>query len=95
MNSGDIAGILSLMPKNVYVTQEVIWGSGEPIQPSEYISAGEVQESVEVCPLLISFADSGFQVSIHLSTTVGIQHRQSGRTRIHLDQSDELGSVAS
>lgn len=42
--SGDIAAVLSALSKNVYVTQEVSWGSGEPIQPSEYTTSGDVQE---------------------------------------------------
>ncbi|KAG9049938.1 hypothetical protein FS837_008524 [Tulasnella sp. UAMH 9824] len=42
--SGDIAAILSALSKNVYVTQEVAWGSGEAVQASEYTTAGDVQD---------------------------------------------------
>ncbi|KAJ7615917.1 glycoside hydrolase [Roridomyces roridus] len=45
MPATDIANILSkLTTKPGYVTQEVIWGAGEPIQPSEYVGNGDVQE---------------------------------------------------
>ncbi|KAG5651660.1 hypothetical protein H0H81_007882 [Sphagnurus paluster] len=38
--TGDIANILSRLSTKPYITQEVIWGSGEPVQPSEYVSNG-------------------------------------------------------
>ncbi|KII86244.1 glycoside hydrolase family 13 protein [Plicaturopsis crispa FD-325 SS-3] len=40
----DISNILGRLTSSPYITQEVIWGSGEPIQPSEYVSNGDVQE---------------------------------------------------
>ena len=40
--SGDIANILSRLSSSPYVTQEVIWGAGEAVQPSEYIDNGTV-----------------------------------------------------
>ncbi|KAG8970027.1 hypothetical protein FRC03_011826 [Tulasnella sp. 419] len=40
----DISNILSRLSKSVYITQEVIFGSGEPITPSEYVGNGPVQE---------------------------------------------------
>ncbi|KAG8951106.1 hypothetical protein FRC04_006765 [Tulasnella sp. 424] len=42
--AADIANILSRLSKTVYVTQEVIYGSGEAIQPSMYTGNGDVQE---------------------------------------------------
>ncbi|KAF8996429.1 glycoside hydrolase [Cyathus striatus] len=42
--TADIANILSHLTKSIYITQEVIYGSGEPIQPSEYVGNGDVQE---------------------------------------------------
>ncbi|KAF8315449.1 alpha-amylase-domain-containing protein [Clavulina sp. PMI_390] len=42
--TGDINNILSRLSKVVYITQETIWGSGEPITPSEYVQNGDVQE---------------------------------------------------
>ncbi|KAG9038330.1 hypothetical protein FRB95_001742 [Tulasnella sp. JGI-2019a] len=44
MPAADIANILSRASKGLYITQEVIWGSGEPIQPSQYVGNGQVQE---------------------------------------------------
>ncbi|KAK6980929.1 alpha-amylase [Favolaschia claudopus] len=44
MPAGDIANIISRLSRRPYITQEVIWGSGEPIQPSEYVGNGDVQE---------------------------------------------------
>lgn len=42
--SGDINNILGRLSFRPYITQEVIWGAGEPIQPSEYVQNGDVQE---------------------------------------------------
>ena len=42
--SGDIANILSRLSRRPYITQEVIYGSGEPITPNEYTGNGDVQE---------------------------------------------------
>ncbi|EEB96478.1 hypothetical protein MPER_04383 [Moniliophthora perniciosa FA553] len=42
--SDDIANILGRLESKPYVTQEVIFGDGEPIQPSEYVDNGDVQE---------------------------------------------------
>ncbi|KAG8948519.1 hypothetical protein FRC04_009729 [Tulasnella sp. 424] len=56
--SGDIAAILSALSKNVYVTQEVAWGSGEPIQPSEYTTSGDVQEFRYLSALKDAFTNS-------------------------------------
>lgn len=46
MATGDIANILSRLTSTPYVTQEVIWGDGEPITPAEYVQNGNVQEYV-------------------------------------------------
>ncbi|KAF8963276.1 glycoside hydrolase [Flammula alnicola] len=37
INASDIANILGRLTSQPYITQEVIWGSGEPIQPSQYV----------------------------------------------------------
>ncbi|CUA75640.1 alpha-amylase [Rhizoctonia solani] len=42
--ASDIANILGRLNSKPYITQEVIYGSGEPIQPSEYTGNGDVQE---------------------------------------------------
>ncbi|KAJ7743596.1 glycoside hydrolase family 13 protein [Mycena metata] len=44
MPATDIAAILKGLTAKPYITQEVIWGAGEPIQPSEYVGNGDVQE---------------------------------------------------
>jgi hypothetical protein len=41
MATGDIANILSRINGKPYITQEVIFGSGEPVTPSEYVSNGK------------------------------------------------------
>ncbi|KIP11288.1 carbohydrate-binding module family 20 protein [Phlebiopsis gigantea 11061_1 CR5-6] len=40
----DIANITSRLTKAPYITQEVIYGAGEPITPNQYTSIGDVQE---------------------------------------------------
>ncbi|KAK0448445.1 glycoside hydrolase family 13 protein [Desarmillaria tabescens] len=40
----DIANITSRFSSAPYITQEVIWGAGEAVQPSEYVGIGDVQE---------------------------------------------------
>ncbi|TEB26677.1 glycoside hydrolase [Coprinellus micaceus] len=42
--SGDIANIIGRLSRRPYITQEVIYGGGEPVQPSEYTGNGDVQE---------------------------------------------------
>lgn len=42
--AGDISNILGRLSRKPYITQEVIFGAGEPIQPSEYVGNGDVQE---------------------------------------------------
>jgi hypothetical protein len=44
MASSDIANILGRVGPVEYITQEVIWGDGEPVQPGEYVQNGNVQE---------------------------------------------------
>ncbi|KAK0232549.1 glycoside hydrolase superfamily [Armillaria fumosa] len=44
IDTNDIANIKSRFTSSPYITQEVIWGAGEPIQPSEYVPNGDVQE---------------------------------------------------
>ncbi|KAL1738563.1 glycoside hydrolase superfamily, partial [Schizophyllum fasciatum] len=44
MPADDIANILGRLQSRVYVTQEVIYGAGEPITPQEYVRNGDVQE---------------------------------------------------
>jgi alpha-amylase len=44
MPAGDIAALRSRLNRPVYMVQEVIYGAGEPIQPTEYTGNGDVHE---------------------------------------------------
>ncbi|KAJ6547108.1 glycoside hydrolase superfamily [Mycena capillaripes] len=44
MADADIASILALVPRPFYDTQEVIYGAGEAVQPSQYTTTGDVIE---------------------------------------------------
>ncbi|KAF8590666.1 carbohydrate-binding module family 20 protein [Ramaria rubella] len=44
MAATDVANITSRFTSTPYITQEVIFGAGEPITPNEYIGIGDVQE---------------------------------------------------
>ncbi|KAL0954517.1 hypothetical protein HGRIS_003484 [Hohenbuehelia grisea] len=59
MPAGDIANILSRVPGSYYITQEVIFGGGEPIQPSEYVGNGDVQEFRYTTELKNAFSGGG------------------------------------
>ncbi|KAL5632943.1 hypothetical protein ACGC1H_003438 [Rhizoctonia solani] len=57
--AADIANILGRLSSTPYVTQEVIYGSGEPIQPSEYTGNGDVQEFRYTSALQSAFQSGG------------------------------------
>jgi hypothetical protein len=60
----DINNILSRLSKTVYITQEVIYGWGEPITPVEYTKNGDVQEfryTTEVKNSFLGGSISGLQ----------------------------------
>ena len=47
MPVGDITNILSRLNKkgkNLYITQEVVFGGGQPVTPNQYTQIGDVQE---------------------------------------------------
>ncbi len=44
MPAGDIAAIKGKLSRSAYLYQEVIYGAGEPIQPTEYTGNGDVLE---------------------------------------------------
>ncbi|KAH8996008.1 glycoside hydrolase [Lactarius akahatsu] len=44
MDPNDIANILTRLTTRPYITQEVIYGAGEPVTPALYIGNGDVQE---------------------------------------------------
>ncbi|KAK7047174.1 hypothetical protein VNI00_006840 [Paramarasmius palmivorus] len=55
----DLANILGRLNSSPYVTQEVIFGAGEPIQPSEYVGNGDVQEFRYTTTIRDAFLSSG------------------------------------
>ncbi|KII86838.1 glycoside hydrolase family 13 protein [Plicaturopsis crispa FD-325 SS-3] len=65
MNTTDIAAILAAMKtKPGYITQETIYGSGEPVLPTEYLQNGDAQEFRYASTLYYAFGDgpiSGLQ----------------------------------
>ncbi|QRW17454.1 alpha-amylase [Rhizoctonia solani] len=67
--AGDIANILGRLSSKPYVTQEVIFGSGEPILPSEYTGNGDVQEFRYTSTLRDAFQKGG------ISGLNGIENR--------------------
>ncbi|KAF9489177.1 glycoside hydrolase [Pleurotus eryngii] len=57
--SGDLANILARVSGPFYVTQEVIFGAGEAVQPSEYIANGDIQEFRYTSELKNAFSGGG------------------------------------
>ncbi|KZT20455.1 carbohydrate-binding module family 20 protein [Neolentinus lepideus HHB14362 ss-1] len=54
-----LANITSRLTGSPYITCETIWGSGEPIQPSEYVGIGDAQEFRYTTALQNAFTDTG------------------------------------
>ncbi|CEL62905.1 alpha-amylase [Rhizoctonia solani AG-1 IB] len=67
--SGDIANILGRLTSRPYITQEVIFGSGEPILPSEYTGNGDVQEFRYTSTIQNAFQSGG------ISSLNGLENR--------------------
>ncbi|KAJ7108267.1 glycoside hydrolase [Mycena epipterygia] len=59
MPATDIANILGRLTSKPYISQEVIWGAGEPIQPSEYVGNGDVQEFRYTTAIQNAFSGGG------------------------------------
>ncbi|THG95196.1 hypothetical protein EW026_g6419 [Hermanssonia centrifuga] len=59
MASTDIANITSRFTRAPYITQEVIYGAGEPITPNEYTYIGDVQEFRYTTALMDAFLGGG------------------------------------
>ncbi|CAE6405542.1 unnamed protein product [Rhizoctonia solani] len=57
--AGDIANILGRLKSKPYITQEVIFGEGEPILPLEYTGNGDVQEFRYTSTLQNAFQNGG------------------------------------
>ncbi|KAI0795076.1 glycoside hydrolase [Abortiporus biennis] len=55
----DLANITSRFSKKPYLTQEVIYGAGEPITPNEYTGIGDVQEFRYTTALKNAFLGGG------------------------------------
>ncbi|CAE6470950.1 unnamed protein product [Rhizoctonia solani] len=67
--AGDIANILGRLTSKPYITQEVIFGSGEPVQPSEYTGNGDVQEFRYTTTIRDAFQSGG------ISSLNGLENR--------------------
>ncbi|KAI0052805.1 carbohydrate-binding module family 20 protein [Auriscalpium vulgare] len=59
MPPADIANIVSRFSRQPYITQEVIFGSGEPITPAMFTSIGDVQEFRYTSTIQDAFSSSG------------------------------------
>ncbi|KAF8153815.1 glycoside hydrolase [Crassisporium funariophilum] len=57
--AGDIGNILNRLSFRPYITQEVIYGGGEPILPTEYLGNGDVQEFRYTNALKSAFSGGG------------------------------------
>ncbi|KIM37787.1 carbohydrate-binding module family 20 protein [Hebeloma cylindrosporum] len=55
----DLSDIVSRLSRKSYITQEIIWGFGEAIQPSEYLGIGDVQEFRYTTALKDAFSGQG------------------------------------
>lgn len=40
----DISNVESRLSKTIYITQEVIWGPNQAVNPSDYVGNGDVME---------------------------------------------------
>ncbi|KAI1787696.1 glycoside hydrolase family 13 protein [Ganoderma leucocontextum] len=69
MAVGDVSNILSRLNrngKNIYITQEVVFGAGQPVTPNEYTQTGDVQE--------FRFTDALRDAFTHSSQLSGLQN---------------------
>ncbi|PVG03687.1 glycoside hydrolase [Serendipita vermifera] len=57
--SSDLSNILGRVGPVPYITQEVIYGNNEPVQPSEYVQNGNVQEFRYTDTLKWAFTEGG------------------------------------
>jgi hypothetical protein len=48
MDPNNIANILAHLSNNLYITQEVIFGAGEAVQPNMYLQNGEKDLSLAI-----------------------------------------------
>ncbi|EKM53320.1 glycoside hydrolase family 13 protein [Phanerochaete carnosa HHB-10118-sp] len=59
INASDIANITSRFTRAPYITQEVIWGEGQPITPNQYVYIGDVQEFRYTSAVQSAFSGGG------------------------------------
>ncbi|XP_006456377.1 hypothetical protein AGABI2DRAFT_211295 [Agaricus bisporus var. bisporus H97] len=59
ISAGDLSNILGRLSRRPYISQEVIFGGGEPIQPSEYTGNGDVQEFRYTTTIRDAFSGGG------------------------------------
>ncbi|TRM56870.1 glycoside hydrolase family 13 protein [Schizophyllum amplum] len=72
--SDDIANILGRLVTQPYITQEVIYGAGEAVQPDEYVRNGDVQEFRYTRALKDAFLGNGISQLKDLNSK-GMSHR--------------------
>lgn len=65
----DIANIETRLNKTVYITQEVIWGSGEAVTPEEYVGNGDVMEFRYTSALMNGFGSTGISSLENLNSS--------------------------
>ncbi|KAF9258750.1 glycoside hydrolase [Marasmius fiardii PR-910] len=59
--TGDISNILGRLTSKPYITQEVIYGDNEAVQPSEYVKNGEFRYTAALKNAFLNGAISGLQ----------------------------------
>ncbi|KIJ69360.1 carbohydrate-binding module family 20 protein [Hydnomerulius pinastri MD-312] len=59
INPADLANITSRFNSKPYITQEVIWGSGQPVTPALYTGIGDVMEFRYTSALQTGFSGGG------------------------------------
>ncbi|PBK84861.1 glycoside hydrolase family 13 protein [Armillaria gallica] len=67
----DLANITSRFSSSPYITQEVIWGAGEAVQPSEYVGIGDVQEFRYTTALQTAFTGGSISGLENLDIGIG------------------------
>ncbi len=83
----DLANITSRFSSSPYITQEVIWGAGEAVQPSEYVGIGDVQE-YELAEITLQ---SQTYISCRFRYTTALQTTFAGGSISGLENLDSQG----
>ena len=80
MAVGDISNILSRLNKNgknLYITQEVVYGAGQPVTPNQYTETGDVQEYVPRHYHSRFFSPEDLQIPLHRSPQSRVHRSKS------------------